>query len=327
MTLGPWIQDPDYDAPVFSSGDTVISNWFQLGSVFTDVGSPLTPDGRQDYLDAAIFRVPLGTSWLDNLLPAGVYTSEISFDVYIGGPPGSTSYSGSRLFQPLFFRADSTWSPPAPPPGAIGVEVEDGATNASVQAASLTDVTWRRYAWDATIGAPLADGDWIDHFYAFNNVPVVAGDFVWDGIAQLGTEAGEVYTSPRASTSAPDIGETELLDPMDLTPYLFGDPTEGLAVVASLTEVTASPTEGNLNALVDNNLFMGGTWDGGRVGGTTTSPTMIYTLRPPRYRWIFADVPARRLWPRQDGLGLGLGRTWPRPDTYQAGRLGPGSPP
>lgn len=38
-------------------------------------------------------------------------------------------------------------------------------------------------------------------------------------------------------------------------------------------------------------------------------------------------TPARRLWPRQDGEGVGIGRIWPPPNTPQAGRgIGPGSP-
>lgn len=52
-----------------------------------------------------------------------------------------------------------------------------------------------------------------------------------------------------------------------------------------------------------------------------------YTLRPPRYRWIFEDTsePYRRIFPRDDALGAGSARNYPPPKARaSSSRIGGG---
>lgn len=58
-----------------------------------------------------------------------------------------------------------------------------------------------------------------------------------------------------------------------------------------------------------------------RYGWLLLRPRISYMVKPPRYRWVYADdgPPSyRRIFPRADGLGGGAPRNWPRPKSIQA---------
>lgn len=55
--------------------------------------------------------------------------------------------------------------------------------------------------------------------------------------------------------------------------------------------------------------------------------SVSFTMTFPRYRFQFSETPARRLYPRTDSVGPGLGRIYPPPNTQQSGgRFGSAAP-
>lgn len=53
--------------------------------------------------------------------------------------------------------------------------------------------------------------------------------------------------------------------------------------------------------------------------GYQPGPLLTYTYRPPRFRWVFAEAPPQRRYPRDDGLSASTLRSWPARSSRQRG--------
>lgn len=301
---GPWIQDPDYQRAAATVG--MGGGWSN-----TSTGVSMSRDG-QTQADPGDMTATLQDSANDGWGVAhpsapggdngglGVFTWQPS--VIETGP--RVEYTAGRSFIPAGFTAwDVNTFAPSGGPGAIGYEMENDNSLCAVVAASVT-FTGMHYSLDTTTSShPLVGGSWTTRLVS---CPTDAGRFVttmtgtnletWNG------QTDTVGATTLASYGPPAVGGTTTTETVDVTSSLTGGPSDGLLVLTVLLDV------GSVN-LADPTVY-----GGGEIGMTMSAPTITYTLRPPRYRWIYAQPPVfttpplRAIQRGSDGLGVTGGR-------------------
>jgi hypothetical protein len=223
---------------------------------------------------------------------------------------GGRGASGSTLGVHL---ADSFWHGEwagTPPVGAIGYEVEqyevpDGQwLPIADPTALLLEITHEPAIGNGV--AELASRATVNHQWGSGAVEfdVVTGLSVAVGAPRTlaASEDDSVAQSIAPCPGSPVTYEVEVTDLSTSPPYT--------GLLGGFATVVLGGGAG-LVSMDDNETFTAS--PGVTFGGT-------YTIRPPRFRWIFATQPFRRTSPRDDALAGGAQRTWPPSKAYQAGR-------
>lgn len=316
-TYGPWIQDPDYDT-------TGLVNHLYLPGNLTYFHSE---DGIAAPADPAKFQ----TAWqaAESGANQGDYAGHLgsAVNIYVDTgviPSSPTTYDGLHTVDPISARSTPSdrYYPgggrgtPTIPPGWDGLQWEDG-----VGWSTLVDAVLEKIAVNDYISTDTLDSAaWSQDLYVTSDYAPVT--------PPLDEPAPDLYSaswspifSRSVSTPTPSPGD---YPQQFVGANLFDWVTDELGTLVILN--TLSTTSAVMHAAVRGN------YQWGSFVTASSSPDftyMRYRFRPPRYRFFKESTvpPARRLWPRNDPLGVGIGRTWPAPNTYQYGRgRGPGSP-
>lgn len=323
---GPWIQDDDYTASV---GQVT-----QSGTVNTTRLVTRTVDGAQAPADPSIFQEVLNDAATGALSgttqpPAvgyadGTITGHINFDGGVSGP-WSTIYTAGRVVTPAGY---SAWANQANqftatmPPDAIGVEYEGWAGESlgfsEVVSAELHFGTTNANVDDTVSPWTTANGSWqigiiVCQDGTFDNVQypgsrVKDALIDWDGALDGVAGTAVLTLPPGAETDPPTVEHV-----IDATPYLYGGPNDGFLVLLKHVDSFGGVTLASYSTDAA----------GCNVGAGLSPSTMVYTLRPPRYRFLYAGTPkthspACRQWGRDDGMAASSARRqYPPPSSRQ----------
>lgn len=319
MTVGPWIQGDDYEAVGTGLGITD-SNEYQVAEQ-TDAGVPFAPPGDAGIFAATEEQAVTSPTWTDGPPPFGGITSASLSGVIQRGFQGyfnltGDEFSGDTLYAAFYLHDSFGYTsrhvntPPAPddwPDGAIGYEYENPLSEAV--GATLRGFEFLRLNWDSTVGAPIVGGDWQTRLAGYRDIPTSGDIATVDYQALDGLEAGTIFTADRGTgTPGSEFDTSAVAGDLDVSSYLYGDPTDGYLVFTTLIDMLDAPVPANM--LHDNEGVAFGAIIYGNIH-------LIYTLRPPRHRFLFAGMPSRRKWPREDGLAGSVRRHWPPPNTRQ----------
>lgn len=337
MRVSEWIQGPDYQrtatrivneygmAGVGSEWNPVITNAFhEVDPAGSDVDPALVAQTITESADAWVDATPIeaAADWRLQPLWATVMWEDSPFF------PPLARYRAWRTFLPIDFSAwelNLLGQPPDMPANAIGWEWEGGVARSTVVSARMELRLKSYFAVDyggiPEDAQPMLDGDSTVHW--------IIGD------------AGEWGIVDR------DAGDSVEL-------MLWGADTDAVGLEMATLGQTALGTTFDLSLdLPIFNAYDGRVWVLPTItihsipsyltesaGGVPTSrsaswgyrhrefPQVVYTLHPPRHRWILAgDYDFLRVFPRDDHLGTAsAARVWPPPRSEQgSNRRGPAS--
>lgn len=310
---GPWIQNPDYDGLGDGSHLFLPNNAVDFSGPPGGVAAP--PDAGSflttwQGAEASSHHVTTGGGYIATYVGIDVDTSVF--------PTGPTTYAGYHGLDPLVFRPDagSTYYPstfvPSVPPGWDGYEWEDGVGVSTIVDAILEEI----YVNDR-LTSLLASVSYNQLIYATTDyAPVIPPSLPEPDLATVALD----LKFSRSVAIIANSGDHQEHVGVSLFDYITD--VYGTIVIANSLETSSAV----MAALVE------GVYQWGSFIAAASAPDQTYlryVLRPPRYRFFrnATVIPPRRQYPRQDGLGIGIGRTWPPPNTPQAGRgIGPASP-
>jgi hypothetical protein len=325
-TYGPWIQEPDYlrgvSWDISAQTDVLAKQGLTRqsgGSLLTteDSDAPPPPYPTSPYND------------LPSMLSTALNMNDPAPDVAPGGvrmqygtsaplllARGQSEVRASAARVPLVpgvptSTTDTGWAPfdfmPQEwPEDAIDIEFEGGdwtpqwltaeiAATTELYGSIFEDVTGPHELNRARVSGPFT-----------SEIRVAAG---WPGVS-LGTSVDIFVTGP--SDYDPDSGVAGsagrlLGHTVPLTEHI--EPSGGVMWLWTPEFVPATTVPDGSN----------GDWIWS-YGWGFERLRLNWMLRPPRYRWIYDSVPIRRVYPRDDGLAGGAGRTWPPPRSTQSSR-------
>ena len=327
---GPWIQEPDYEDV------TRLERPEQL-AILTAASEPTRSDGR--FSTTEVFDVPPPPYPMQPFIDLPALLSSALLSDYPGSPEegltssgavdlgyangvellnasaGSSAYAGSSIAPVVpgyyFSGRPEKWRPFAFYPedydeAAVGIEFEGdpdpvfGWGMPEWLSAEIDPTT-------ALVGTIRERIDTNDGYY--RNEPAVSRTFSseiraapsWPGPA-TGVPLLEFFTDPYDYTTSGGSERRTLGTPVTITGSLV--PDSG-GVVWMRTPDYVPPTHPPAGE--------GGTWDWS-YGWGFDSLRVRWTLRPPRYRWIYDTEPIRRVWPERDDTR----RTWPPATSQQA---------
>lgn len=324
-TVGPWIQEPDYEVTTQNAGtgaansrraNMLVANGFypnvQQDAEYMEYTSgwfPIVDDTMTDLVEAAENAVDLNreivgdptmrTTRLTRIHETGTIGEDnwgsgaaVSMNRYPWLIPPGTYTAGALGWSPFYFEPDN-W-----PENAVGIEYDNEAGEGIAEGVSvrvLANTVFEGVNLDnsAHLGQDLTAPP-VTRLLAQTPEQFNASD-------GPGTEflASEITLIAPGSTGATSV---TLGEDFDLTPYM----TPVGMVLSTFTDSFIPPQ----NDDTYSGFSLTNYWEYGyaidliRVG---------WTLRPPRYRWIYdTTTPTyRRIYPRDDGLAGGAPRNWP----------------
>lgn len=330
-TVGPWIQDADFEqAVVWDAGDAtdvLVKNAMmdpesQLATSETSAEGPgAYPVGPYDDLEEMLAGVIssyalTATQWTafsygsGEVKPGFIYVARSSVTAgtsYTAVAAGFPSESQPNGVSPFYY-----WPPDHgvdQPEGAVGIEFEGG-----------NDVSeWLAVELDPA-GTELR-GTISERFDqepdTHEESTTVSGPFATHvrigGIGATPAELPGILTAPgdydvigSSGYSKRPYGPIEQ-EPLQLSDYLSHTPgsVSLLAMNNPVFIPHSSPPDG-----------LAGVW-AWTYGWGWWETRYVWTLRPPRYRWIYDTVPIRQTTHRNDHLAGGAFQTWPPPTSEQ----------
>lgn len=300
MAWGPWIQDPDITVQA-GRARTVGDSGASLGPVsFT--GAYTVSDVNNDV--QAITAAAVAAAMTDNAEGYPYYsaaappaTTNAAVFADTGTSPVGYRLDGNYLVECLYSVAfPHGWLPPS---GMIQLE-GDGQPHVVEAHVELIHEQSLETARSPDYAAP-ASLEVYKHTATFDG-HVVPGTQVF-----LGSDAlSWVDTGPAPTFSTVvDLAGAELDAGVVFTPFVRIEP----------------------GAWAYSSDFFDDEFLRQQVVTDVDLPNSYYVWRPPRYRFFIPGVPARRIYPRTDSVGPGLGRNYPPPNTPQSGvRFGSSSP-
>ncbi len=320
VTYGPWIQDPDYDQLRTYTQYATFDNRY-LG----DFGGHFF-SGRPPTSEPYLVTIPDLTAALiaAKTPPGGEIEDPFSHGVEFGYG------QGINTVVPLTYLAN--WSATymrakwriAPDPGGYGYNPPNNGNldpdAIALQYEGSEPVPTSTYGASSIVGV---------HLDALTQIVTRIGDSTGPGstpvYANLGggwstgayiRPEGEgadypiltipgsgLMTEPNSLTTTlgVDVDLTDLLEPFDWSGTIW---TETPAQVVP-NYMPTNPEEGAAGTL--------------KYGWLLKEPHVVYSVRPPRYRWVYPGGGAyRRTFPRDDGLAGGAPRTFPQSKASQS---------
>lgn len=194
--------------------------------------------------------------------------------------------------------------------GAIGIDYEGQPYNPSNPWASGPSTILGR---GVSNEAPtVLRGHWREEYIDAEPTAPMVDTVVWfhpDAPPGSGPVSTILATVPfPVVPSAGSPLSTTLAEPIDLTDKMHPDYWGGILWTSSAPKF--------LPPLRDPDPYDSGSLQYGWGFENVRVDTMV---RPPRWRWVFAADPYRRIFPRDDGLAGGAPRTWPTSRTVQNG--------
>lgn len=325
--VGPWIQDPDYSiatsrnhssgaqtarrAPMMIANGLPFSNLQKSARMMT-YGSEWVPVGDgADVFAAALgssitaisepFNPSMRSSQITRVHEAGVIGSddwgsgaEAVLDLFPWYVPVGVSSASQLGWSPFYYE------PAEAPPGAVAVEYESDNDISEALAVRLLATTRMRADNIDESGTGAGDD------YSLTSVPPTS--IYVQRVDEVGAPDGRSFVATYADSTA--TGPATAVGP--------------LGVDVDLT--SALGTEGFIVS-TESGAFVGPRWpdeptlfnpsNRWQFGFYIDRLDIGWTLRPPRYRWIYDTAPIRRTFPRDDALAGGAARTWPTPTSLQ----------
>lgn len=338
---GPWVQP----STITTTHDNMAGSLATVGTGAT--GFRRLPDpSPPPFSTPPAYSSSVMAEVMEEAAFPGNWSTDTPLSPVVGGSSSASAFTGTRayntydgcqlfLFNAHFQRRDqSLWPALTTPPGVVSVEWESDV--ATVVGARLNHprATWRNHGGGTgslTLSA-LQTGQ------PGFSVQMVEGQAPGDA-PLLEYDPGSVFAPPPGWPTMLDRTVTDWTvgadgvtgdlffpdTPLDLTGLTFGD--DGWVALVAWVHIgqfpTADPSGNNFGAEL-------GASDWGGSPDLGEEPPVTYTLQPPRYRYVFADVPGlppTRVLPRNDGLLSASGRrVWPPPTSGQgSNRRGPGS--
>lgn len=215
------------------------------------------------------------------------------------------------------------------PPGIVGVEFE--AVSGTIRTAHLDAVVrLQASTYEAQFGL------WVPQNHAAEAYVLLP-----DAAQFVDTPFAEVPVGPTGNTGNPWWSPPELAA-MDVALVAStggaptftdlsldldtGRPTAAVVLAAGMHYAGSTAPPNGLTVLAD---MWSPNWSVAPTGlpqGYQPGPLLTYTYQPPRFRWVFAEAPPQRQFPRDDGLAASTRRSWPARSSRQRGsRRGPDS--
>lgn len=328
VSYGPWTQDPDYDSVVLWEADDrrrtlVAMGWptqsqgqFSEEEIVEDGPPfPTTPyEHMGDLLSNALVADdtpdPIGTlSSGQNLLS---YNTSIILLDYAGGASAIASASIAPVVPgvpdvvaPQRWRPH-TFYPEDEPDDAVDIEYEgDNPTGIPEWLAVEIDptTTLTGIIHEEISGTYSLDQDAVSRTFTSE----IRTDTSWPG-PQNGTQVDVMETLPGDYTPVGSQHVRNLGHAVTLTPYVPAGDSGALVWIRTPDYVESSiPPDGS-----------GGSWDW-YYGWGFNGLRLRWTLRPPRYRWVYDTAPYRRTSPN-DAAVEGARRNFPPSKAAQSGR-------
>lgn len=305
MSVGPWVQDPDYEIVTTA---TTSGRWSALSGagIATDpVYAGQYEWGPGEWVTTPEWRQPEAV--IDGAASPGgePAAARVTFSYSGGLPPTQVTRSITESAASPFLVAppdsfQASYWPPSSPSGVIGFEWEAGDESVVVSA-KVSGASSAMTARNSDLTGPPSQvgGGWTSALMSIHP----------DGARGLayadGTVLGALSDGPDWPAWPPALGADFAIPSGDVGP-------EGV-VLYTLTHTVPDPLHATVAPSV---LFRDFWWEAGTLFWTAA---VAWTVRPPRYRWIFDTAPVRRCYPRDDSLAGGAPRTYPPSRGLQAG--------
>lgn len=294
---GEWIQAPDIVVEAYGRGGAVAPG--ALTQTLNFDGNPSPPGNAAEY-QAMIERLDAPT------VPPVVWGDTASADhgasyvhmryrqgqgMFFGPPFLRTEYSGyTSIYREGFSARHLTpFSPPAQPADAIGTEAE--SDRCTVVGAVLNNLVMLDYNHEVSTGTGV-NGNWETVLWALQDEDLFNPEHVFslDASTLAGRERQEILTHPKSGPTG-TTPDNSVYPDIDLTPFLYGEPGDGLIALAGRTRILSTPLPTNPSAHLGTNnpnyLSYGAAIKGSDDPASGyTSLRVQYTLRPPRYRYL-----------------------------------------
>ncbi len=312
VTYGPWIQPPD-----FSHNANGGNGWRGGGATITGPPGAADPDLVLNSIELGEGSETPATTGM----PARPNIGYWNITASLGDPSAPTIYSGDRFYKEFTARVGvvrEATGPSSLAPGAISYELEHPQN--TVASAILT-LHVGSYNYDTSgggnpvtgVGAPPSSAEWsakIVHTTPYYPVDANWDEVIYDEVSWLGRPgaSGPVWRGQTFATTGTPVGEAHAVPPIgvfDVTAELGGRTFDGRSVdglfsLAMFHQGLALPSLVSPSADERAVMF-----------GHDLHGSMVYSIRPARYRFIFPDEPepsvvsVLRRFPRDDPEGFG----------------------
>ncbi len=311
VSYGEWTQDVDYEqSRRYGPSDSFDNRW--LGQYQGQVQESEVRDGSPYVIEPADLADALGTA-------LSIYTADHAF---VGS--GNTLDFGYDLVFPEW---TSNWAARitrakwriAPAPGGYFYNAlnfghyDERAIGIQYQGHDFNPAT----AWFGSPTPSVIQGVYLD---ADTVTLTTVGDDTRPTRELTESFNTNIMLNPAGGIIAP-VGEIPgmatpasglqggLPSDVDLTPYLAE--TDWSGDLWTETPDFVAPFD-----MSNVSIFGGGVV---RYGWLIIAPVVVYVVRPPVWRWVYASTPYRRVFPRDDALAGGAGRNYPPSRAMQSG--------